>query len=570
MGKYLLKRMISSVLTLLVILTVVFVLLRQMPIEGYFDNFDKLDDSMIAARLTQLGLDQPLHKQLLSFFGGLLHGDLGTSSRYSVGAPISGIIAQKAPISIILGLLSMGVALVLGIPLGAAMARSQSGFWDRFGTAFIVFVNAVPAAVYYIYLQSLGSTALRVSMLFSREDLRTWILPVFSMSLGNIAYYAMWLRRYMVDENNKDYVKLARAKGVNESKITMRHVFRNAFVPMIQYIPTSLMYTVCGSIYIESLYSIPGMGGLLVDVISRQDNPMVQAIVMIYSCIGIVGAKQERRGAGQDAQRAGRIGDGMIAVHIQIPCLYKQRVAVVGAIRRGAVQLDGKIGSRGIGRLRIVLRQLQLGGKVVFHIAALAVDLYIAIGIAVFQHGKLLARFQGGEYIAHRAPAFVFIWGDDQLRTRLHASLHRGQGGSDVAHLNLRDRVIDNQVGWVLSRQSRLDKGEQQQRQQHAEKRQRHPVFKEGAEGAAPIGIIGIADHFPVARMILRKRKGSLGRRLHALAQRIAHARLHRRAFPFAEHAHQRASPFPCREIRGSTSTISRSPRIRPTIPMQL
>ena len=74
-----------------------------------------------------------------------------------------------------------------------------------------------------------------------------------------------------------------------ESKITMRHVFRNAFVPMIQYIPTSLMYTVCGSIYIESLYSIPGMGGLLVDVISRQDNPMVQAIVMIYSCIGIVG-----------------------------------------------------------------------------------------------------------------------------------------------------------------------------------------------------------------------------------------------------------------------------------------
>ena len=106
---------------------------------------------------------------------------------------------------------------------------------------------------------------------------------------STIAYYAMWLRRYMVDENNKDYVKLARAKGVNESKITMRHVFRNAFVPMIQYIPTSLMYTVCGSIYIESLYSIPGMGGLLVDVISRQDNPMVQAIVMIYSCIGIVG-----------------------------------------------------------------------------------------------------------------------------------------------------------------------------------------------------------------------------------------------------------------------------------------
>lgn len=289
MGKYLLKRIISSVLTLLIILTVVFVLLRQMPVEGYFDNYDKMDEGMVAAGLAKLGLDQPLHKQLLSFFRRLLQGDLGTSSRYSVGVPIADIIAQKAPISIMLGVLSMALALLLGIPLGAAMARSQSGFWDRFGTAFIVFVNAVPAAVYYICLQAYGSSFLNVSMLFDRSDLRTWILPVFSMALGNIAYYAMWLRRYMVDENNKDYVKLARVKGVKESHITMRHVFRNAFVPMIQYIPTSLMYTVCGSIYIESLYSVPGMGGLLVDVINRQDNPMVQAIVMIYSCIGIVG-----------------------------------------------------------------------------------------------------------------------------------------------------------------------------------------------------------------------------------------------------------------------------------------
>ena len=143
--------------------------------------------------------------------------------------------------------------------------------------------------------------------------------------------------------------------------------------------------------------------------------------------------------------------------------------------------------------MRIVLGQLQLGGKVVFHIAALAVDLYIAIGIAVFQHGKLLARFQGGEYIAHRAPAFVFIWGDDQLRTRLHASLHRGQGGSDVAHLNLRDRVIDNQVGWVLPRQSRLDKGEQQHRNHDEKEKNRDLILEKRPEGGFPVGIIRIA-----------------------------------------------------------------------------
>lgn len=289
MARYLIKRLLSAVVTLIVILTIVFILVRQMPIEGYFDNFDKLDQAVIEARLSQMGLKDPLHIQLLRFFRQLLKGDLGISSKYRMGAPISSIIVQKAPLSIAMGLLSMGVAMMLGIPLGAAMARSKSKFWDKFGTAFIVFINAVPAAVYYIYLQSYGTSFLKISMLFDRNDWRTWILPVFSMSLGNIAYYAMWLRRYMVDETNKDYVKLAKAKGMSSGRIIMRHVFRNAFVPMIQYLPTSLMFTVCGSIYIESLYSVPGMGGLLVDVITRQDNPMVQAIVMIYSSVGIIG-----------------------------------------------------------------------------------------------------------------------------------------------------------------------------------------------------------------------------------------------------------------------------------------
>ena len=288
MIKYVLKRLGAALITLILILSVVFVLVRQMPIEGYFDNFDKLDESGIRARLTQTGLTDPLPVQLKNFFLDLLRGDLGESARYSVGASISDIIAAKAPLSIYLGLMSMGLSLALGIPLGAAMARSKAKFWDKFGTVFIVFVNAVPAAVYYILLQSYGSRALGISMLFDRTDPATWILPVFSMSLGNIAYYAMWLRRYMVDEMNSDYVKLARAKGVTSRTITMRHVFRNAFVPMIQYIPSAVLYTVMGSIYIESLYSIPGMGGLLVDAIKRQDNPLVQALVMIFSCIGVV------------------------------------------------------------------------------------------------------------------------------------------------------------------------------------------------------------------------------------------------------------------------------------------
>jgi len=289
MLKYSLKRLASSLITLCIIITVVFVLLRQMPIEGYFDNFEKADAATINAKLEQLGLNDPIPVQLWNFFKNLLKGDLGTSARYSAGASISDIIVKKAPVSIKLGVMSMALSLMMGIPLGTAMARSKGKYWDKIGTVYIVFINAVPSAVYYIFLQMYGTSALSIPMLFDESNLVTWILPVFSMSLGSTASYAMWLRRYMVDEMNKDYVRLARAKGVAEKKIMMRHVFRNAFVPMIQYIPTSLLYTISGSIYIESLYSIPGMGGLLVDVIGRQDNPMVQAIVMLYSCIGIVG-----------------------------------------------------------------------------------------------------------------------------------------------------------------------------------------------------------------------------------------------------------------------------------------
>ena len=289
MAKYVLKRLAASVLTLFIVITIVFVLLRQMPIEGYFDNFEKLSEAQINAKLANLGLTKSIPAQLWNFYGKLLRGDLGTSTRYSVGTSIGSIIAQKAPLSAEMGLMSMVLSLVMGIPLGAAMARSKSGFWDKFGTVFIVFINAVPAAVYYIFIQMYGTGWMNISMLFDRNNWITWILPVFSMSLGSTASYAMWLRRYMLDEMNKDYVRLARAKGVSSRKIMMRHVFRNAFVPIVQYIPATILYTISGSIYIESLYSVPGMGGLLVDVIGRQDNPMVQTLVMLYSAIGIIG-----------------------------------------------------------------------------------------------------------------------------------------------------------------------------------------------------------------------------------------------------------------------------------------
>ncbi|MCD8023731.1 MAG: ABC transporter permease [Lachnospiraceae bacterium] len=289
MVKYLAKRIGRSLITLFIIICVVFILMRQMPIEGYFQNFDKLTEAQIQAGLEEQGLLDPMPVQLLHFFQNLLKGDLGVSHSYRVNVPVTEILADKLPVSIKLGCLSVLVSLILGIPLGTVMARFKAKIPDRLGTLFIVFIQAVPAAVYYLFIQMYGTLILDIPMLFASSSWKSWILPVLSMSLGNSAYYGMWLRRYMVDENNKDYVRLAKAKGVSGNSLMFGHIFRNAFVPMVQYLPSSFLNTVIGSIYVESLYSIPGMGGLLVTVIKGNDNNMVQAIVLLYATVGVIG-----------------------------------------------------------------------------------------------------------------------------------------------------------------------------------------------------------------------------------------------------------------------------------------
>lgn len=290
MVQYVLKRLFQSILTLIVVITIVFLLMRLMPEEGYFGtNYEKLDQAQREAILQSMGLRDPLNVQIKNFYSQLLKGDLGKSIIYRPKVEISSILKTKIPYSLKFGLAALTMSLLLGIPLGITMALNKNRIWDKLGTGYIVFISAVPAAVYYLFLQIYVTSILKLPILFNLDKPLSWILPAVSMSLGGIASYAMWMRRYMVDELNKDYVKLARAKGLRNSRIMINHVLRNAFVPMIQYLPSAILYTIAGSIYIESLYSIPGMGGLLVDAIQRQDNTLVQALVLIYSSIGIFG-----------------------------------------------------------------------------------------------------------------------------------------------------------------------------------------------------------------------------------------------------------------------------------------
>ncbi|KUO71315.1 MAG: peptide ABC transporter permease [Clostridia bacterium BRH_c25] len=290
MLKYSLKRILQSALTLFIVVTVVFLLMRLMPEEGYFGvGSDKLDHVQKENILRSYGLRDPMHIQLKNFYIRLLRGDMGTSIIYRPKVPVSVILKGKVYYSLYLGLASIGVSLVFGIGLGILMSQYKGKLWDKLGTVYIVVINAVPAAVYYLFIQLYTTEWFKLPILFDVDKPVSWILPIVSMSLGSMAGYAMWMRRYMVDELNKDYIRLARAKGLKNSAVMVRHVMRNAFVPMAQYLPTSILLTIAGSLYIEYLYSIPGMGGLLIDAIQRQDNPLVQALVLIYSAVSIIG-----------------------------------------------------------------------------------------------------------------------------------------------------------------------------------------------------------------------------------------------------------------------------------------
>ena len=290
MTRYILRRLVGGTLSLFIIVTVIFILLRLMPMEGYFGaQYDKLSPETRASLLAEKGLDKPVIVQLFNFYKGLFHGDLGTSWIYRAKYPIAKILQNKIPVSLKLGLISMVVSLVIGIPMGAMMARSKDKFGDKIGTGFIAIIEALPAAVLLLFVQLYFSNWYKLPLLYDKNNWISIILPVFSISLLSISTYAMWMRRYMIDNINMDYVKLAIAKGASSRRVMFLHVFKNAFVPMAQFLPVSLLSTIIGSIYVEHLFSIPGTGGLLIEVIQRQDNTVVQALVILYSSIGIIG-----------------------------------------------------------------------------------------------------------------------------------------------------------------------------------------------------------------------------------------------------------------------------------------
>lgn len=291
MTRYLLSKLGQAIVTIVLVVLVVFTLLRFMPTAGYFtrEQYTTMSDAEKTAYLRNMGVLDPMPVQLKNFVVDLFHGDLGRSITLYPNMQIADVLGEKIQYSLLLNFISWFVAAIIGMPLGLAMAKNKSGFVDGIGTVYVVLVRSIPSIIIHFFIQVFLSKLFNLPMLFYMEQPISWILPIVSMSIGSIAGYATWLRRYIVDEENKDYIKFARVKGLPSNFIMWRHVFRNAIVPIAINIPSDFLLMLSGSLIIESLYAIPGTGGLLIKSITAMDNPLVQALVLLYGALSVLG-----------------------------------------------------------------------------------------------------------------------------------------------------------------------------------------------------------------------------------------------------------------------------------------
>ena len=196
------------------------------------------------------------------------------------------VAPSRIATSFIIGIFATIIAYFVGVPIGVVMARKKEKWIDKIGMAYIIVMFAVPSLAYIYFVKSIGMS-IGLPDLFDYTNPLTYILPIISLSLGSIASMMMWTRRYIIDQENSDYVKFARAKGLSESQIFFKHILRNAIVPIAHGIPGSLIGAVAGAMVTERVYVVTGTGHLMVESIQGYNNWAAIGLIFFFTVLGI-------------------------------------------------------------------------------------------------------------------------------------------------------------------------------------------------------------------------------------------------------------------------------------------
>ena len=287
MKKYILKRILTSLFTLLAILLVLFILMKLMP--GSPFNDEELTDDMRAALYAKYGLDQPVIVQFFKYVTGMLRGDLGVSYNISKNTPISQLIQTRLPISIQIGGMAVLLGAVVGLVLGIIAALKRDTIWDTLATIISVIGVSVPSYVFALGLSySFGFRLQWFPMLFTTTDITgSSVLPSISLSMFTMASIARFTRSEMLEVLDSDYMLLAESKGISGPALIFRHALRNALIPIITVLAPLIVDLMTGSLVVEKIFAIPGVGSLLVNAIQSNDYNVVISLSFIYSAMYI-------------------------------------------------------------------------------------------------------------------------------------------------------------------------------------------------------------------------------------------------------------------------------------------
>ncbi len=282
MTQYVLKRLLGLLPTLLIVAVLVFLFVHMLPGDpARLAAGPDASPETVALVRADLGLDKPMPQQFLNFFTNMLQGDFGRSLRSK--RPVSTEIAERFMPTLLLTLTSMAWAVVFGMAIGISSAVYRNQWPDRLGMTLAVSGISFPAFALGMLLMQIFSVQLGWLPTVGADSWRHYILPSITLGAAVAAVMARFTRASFVEVIQEDFVRTARAKGVSEKWVVLKHCLRNALIPVVTMMGLQFGFLLGGSIVVEAVFNWPGLGRLLVDAVDMRDYPVIQTLVLLFS-----------------------------------------------------------------------------------------------------------------------------------------------------------------------------------------------------------------------------------------------------------------------------------------------
>ncbi|MDR0243531.1 MAG: glutathione ABC transporter permease GsiC [Burkholderia sp.] len=282
MLNFLVKRLFGLLPTLAIVAVLVFLFVHLLPGDpARLAAGPEADDATVALVRADLGLDRPLPAQFVNFFTKIAHGDFGMSTRSK--RPVSTEIGERFMPTLLLTLVSMVWATLFGMAIGIASAVWRNRWPDRLGMTIAVSGISFPAFALGMLLMEVFSVKLGWLPVVPDGSWKSYVLPSLTLGAAVAAVMARFTRASFVEVLNEDFVRTARAKGVHEPMVVLKHCLRNAMIPVVTMMGLQFGFLLGGSIVVEVVFNWPGLGRLLVDAVTMRDYPVIQAIVLLFS-----------------------------------------------------------------------------------------------------------------------------------------------------------------------------------------------------------------------------------------------------------------------------------------------